>query len=91
MKKFITKLIVTLLQTIFIIYSIPEWALDYLINLIQGTKEASKISMLKQTVKFAINTLKSGKNLTLKKIIRLETDDDYCQVQKVYEYKIAKP
>lgn len=96
MKKFLRKTafvlsrIITLpLEFLLMIYSIPVFLLDYVINLIklEVPLSHSKLCKLYNLMKFSTKAIIANKKLTLNSVIEAYTDDDRISYidKKVYD------
>lgn len=95
MKKFLRKTafvlsrIITLpLEFLLIIYSIPIFLLDYIINLIKTEVPLaySKLYKFYNLLKFSIKAILANKKLTLNSVIEAYTDDDIISYKDKVTY-----
>ena len=91
MKKFIKKVGFILsipLVWLLVIYNIPTFLLDYIINWLRSTSNMANIIRCWKLLKFGVISLYNNKNVTLESTIKAYNKDEYIMFNNINTIKI---
>ena len=91
MKKFIKKVGFILsipLVWLLVIYNIPTFLLDYIINWLRSTSNRASIIRFWKLLKFAVISLYNNKDVTLENTIKAYNKDEYVAFNSINTLKI---